>query len=149
GSAFSQRYHLRPQRERGLHWRGMLVSYARWPAAIAGFMDTLSGSTREYALNNKAVVTKAAATRWTLRVHALVFASLAAATAAGFLMPGESNPVVLGFMLWIGGMSLAIVLAERFITLPPAYDDELAARELGPMPRVGHGAAMPANGADA
>lgn len=139
GAAFAQRYHLRPERERGLLLRGMLVSYARWPVAIAGLVDVFAGGPREYALTNKVLAVRAGPTQWTIRVHAAVVVALIAAGAAGLLMPGVPNPVVVGFALWVGGMSLAVVLTERFVTFPPAYDEALAVRELGPMPRIGDG----------
>ena len=51
--AFRQRYYLVPERERGVHWRGMLVQFAKWPTFLRAVWEAVCGTRRAYVITRK------------------------------------------------------------------------------------------------
>ena len=49
---FRQRFAIQPD-ERGFHWRGLLVRFAKWPYLVLAVVDALHGRQRAYELTDK------------------------------------------------------------------------------------------------
>ena len=77
---FRQQFYLDP-RERGLHWRIMLLHFAKWPYMLLALVDVLTRRRLPYSITPKGRVTRRPLTA--LRPHVLTSVVIAAAWAAG------------------------------------------------------------------
>ncbi|MEO6444841.1 MAG: glycosyltransferase family 2 protein [Gemmatimonadaceae bacterium] len=50
---FRQRFYLAPQYERGVHWRAVLMQFAKWPVFIRAVLEVVSGRRVPYLLTSK------------------------------------------------------------------------------------------------
>ena len=50
---FRQRFFLDPKHERGIHWRGWLLRYAKWAQVLQGFVEVLLNRQVPYTLTPK------------------------------------------------------------------------------------------------
>lgn len=126
---FRQRFFLEPERERGLHWRGGLLRLAKWPYVLLALRDALSGPNRGYTLTSKV---RSPRRRYAAApAHLVVAGIVATAWVIGEARGAIHNEVLTVAAAFVVALSLLVVLSE-LRAFPPPYDDELAARELGP-----------------
>jgi cellulose synthase (UDP-forming) len=52
---FRQRFYLNPERERGLHWRAVVLQFAKWPAQMTAIWQALRGTRVDYAVTLKII----------------------------------------------------------------------------------------------
>lgn len=118
---FRQRYYLDPARERGVHWRAMLLQYAKWPHFGRALWDALRGRNVRYVLTRKTGTD--GSTRVLARAHLLVAAGMAAAWGAGTVIHGTLPLALRLAAAAFIGTSLALVATES-LRFPPPYDRE-------------------------
>jgi hypothetical protein len=126
---YRQKFFLKPDCERGVHWRAAFLRFAKWPHVLLALRDTLAGPNRGYALTPKVRVARrryAAA-----RIHLLVAGLVCVAWLVGTARGAPEAPIVLGGAALFVTLSLLVALSElrRF---PSPYEDALASQELGP-----------------
>jgi len=113
---FRQRYYLDPERERGLHWRALVLQFAKWPHQLAALVDVLLRRQVGYAVTPKVELRSRLALT---PPHLVLAAVVAGATALGLAIHGTvATPLV----AWSGiaiVMSLALVNTERWIYPAP------------------------------
>jgi hypothetical protein len=125
---FRQRYYLDPERERGVHWRAMLLQYAKWPHFGGALWDALRGRRVRYVLTRKTDTESSA--RVLSRAHFPVAAGLAVAWMVGTEIHGTLPfPLRLAAAAFIL-TSVALVLTEGRRFPPPYEPDRYARRRL-------------------
>jgi cellulose synthase (UDP-forming) len=132
---FRQRYYLDPARERGLHWRAMVLQYAKWPHLVGAVWDTLRGRNVRYVLTRK---TESQTRHWVLaRAHVLAAAGLAVAWIVGTVVHGATR-VPLSLQLTAATFvvtSLTLAWSER-LRFPPPYEPDRYARRRAEMAEI-------------
>ncbi len=120
---FHQRFFLRPQAERGLHWRAGLLLYARWPYLLRALVDAVLGRKSGYILTRKigGGGQKSLMLFWP---HALTILLLGGAWAWGFFTGARPVASIVAVAAIIVLSSLAVILSE-FLTYPDPYDHRL------------------------
>ena len=88
---FRQRFYLDPKRERGTHWRALLLQFAKWPFLLLALVRALRGPSREYHATQKARMNPSSL-RFAF-VHLFIASAIAAAWLIGTI--GSTVPVTL------------------------------------------------------
>jgi cellulose synthase (UDP-forming) len=107
--AYRQRFFLHPQ-ERGLHLRGALVRFAKWPWVLAAIRDVLSPRRGPYTITPK-VAGAHGPSVW--RPHVAVASLVAGAWAVGMLRGGIHNPVLHLSAALVVALSLLVASTAR------------------------------------
>ena len=116
---FRQRFFFDPKRERGLHWRSVVLQLAKWPHLLWGLFDA--------AINRRVgyVITRKTAGPRTRRVltppHLGIILVVGGATVAGVLMHGILPPVLVVLAALAIASSLALIWTEGW-SYPPPFD---------------------------
>ena len=122
---FRQRFFLRLRSEWGLHWRGGLLRFAKWPVVLLAAVDVLRKGRVPYAITPK--VKAADRHRLLARLHLLPAALVALAWGAGV-----ARGVIDAGLLHLAAatyVTLAVgLIATELADPPPGYDPALAAR---------------------
>jgi cellulose synthase (UDP-forming) len=122
---FRQAYYLDRRREEGVHWRSLVLQYAKWPYFAQALWEALRGWRGDFDV-----------TRKTDRLHAwgsiaLPHLALAAvmlfALAARVALYGTPRPSLLWTAVGFIALSLGLACTEAF-TFPPQFDRGLYAR---------------------
>ena len=133
GAALLGRRVVLERRERGVHWRAMLLNYAKFPLQLAALWDVVRGrDAAEYVLTRKVAGAAGAkegrvAARVVFWPHLAVLVVLVVAATVGIARGVGVNPVMAFFAVWIGGMSLIVLVSERTMTDAPPYDPAIEA----------------------
>jgi len=122
---FRQLYYLDRRRETGVHWRSLVLQYAKWPyfahavwQAVTGWRGafTVTPKTGKRSLGGSIVVP-----------HVMLALLMTAALGTRIAMHGVPRPALLGVALGFIGLSLLLASTEA-IKAPPQFDAALYAR---------------------
>lgn len=121
---YRQRFLVNRGREWGLHWRGGLLRFAKWPVVLVALGDAVTVGTLPYSTTMKV---KGGSRRWALAPHVLAAAVVALAWGIG-VARGVLDDAVLHLAAGIF-VALSLGLAATELREPPDfYDPALAER---------------------
>jgi hypothetical protein len=123
---FSQYYFLDRRRETGLHWRAILLQFAKWPWFVRAAWEALRGTRPAYLLTPK--VAEPPRRGIVARPHLAIAAVLAAAWAVSVALHGPPPPVLQLATAVLIALSLGIAATEWREYPPPFEPDRYAAR---------------------
>ncbi len=130
---FRQRYYLDPERERGIHWRALILQIAKWPQLAGALIDALLHRHVAYTLTPKVA---GGTERYTLApVHLGLAAMLFLAWGAGVIRNGGLEPVLSLLTALVVGSSLLLAWSDTW-RYPPPYDPSLLSRRRAAMGTV-------------
>lgn len=118
-----QRFFLLPSRERGFHWRALLLRLAKWPYLALGAWQAVVGAERPYSVTPKLRTSQKSLMLWP---HLGIALFLALAGLYRYLL--SSEPLDQGVLFWLGAVlavETAMVLTEVYRVFPEPYDDSL------------------------
>jgi cellulose synthase/poly-beta-1,6-N-acetylglucosamine synthase-like glycosyltransferase len=118
---YRQRFYLHPRQERGIHWRGAFLRFAKWPYAALALVEAVLRRERGYAITPKVKRDRAFATL----PHLLTVLLLGSAWIVGTRHQPIHNYVIEGFAAVVVAASAAVVLTE-FLHFPPPFDRTMA-----------------------
>lgn len=122
---FRQDYFLDPQRERGLHWRALLLQFAKWPYFVRALYEALRGWNGAYDVTPKSGSPRR---RGSIAVpHLMLAALLGVAVMVGIAQYGRPGPTVAAIAGALIGLSLGLAWSE-LLPYPPPFEPELHAR---------------------
>ena len=116
---FRQRYYLDPARERGVHWRAMLLQYAKWPHFGRALWDALRGRNVRYVLTRKTGTD--GSPRVLTRAHLLVATGMTAAWGVGTAIHG-TLPLALRLAAAAFIVTSLVLVVTGSFRFPPPYD---------------------------
>ena len=121
---YRQRFFLNRRREWGVHWRGGLLRFAKWPTVLVALGDALRVGSLPYSTTMKV---KGTTRRWALAPHVFAAAAVAVAWVIGTARGVLDDPVLQVAAGVFIAMSLGLAATE--LRDPPEfYDSDLAAR---------------------
>jgi hypothetical protein len=122
---FRQRFYLDPDRERGFHWRAVVLQFAKWPAQLTAIWQAIRGKHVGYAVTLKIV--SSSGRELVLWPHLAAAVLLAEAWIFGAVLEPPVSPVrtLLAAIVVLASGALAWSEAWRY---PPAFDPALYAR---------------------
>jgi cellulose synthase (UDP-forming) len=123
GELFRQRFYLDRRREWGLHLRGGLLRYAKWPYILLALFDSLRQRERGYLTTAKVAMP---VRRLLVVPHGATFGVVAASGAIGRMLGRPVSGLMEAWALVVMGLS-ALVIAVEQVPPPVPYDDDLAA----------------------
>ncbi len=118
---YRQRFYIRRKLELGIHWRAMILRFAKWPWLVAALFDALLLRQRDYEITAKRTL---ATRRFATLPHALTAVVLAAAWLTGRLAGNHPSTLALTLAATVALVSVSIA-ATSFRTFPPPYDPAL------------------------
>lgn len=121
-ATFRQRFYLHPARERGLHWRAIVLQFAKWPAQVHAIWQLVRNRRVAYAVTFKIISTSGH--QLVLWPHLAFAILLAAAWMLGAVYEPPVAPVrtTLSAIVVAGSLLLTWTEAWRY---PPAFDPAL------------------------
>ena len=122
---FRQRFYLDPDRERGFHWRAMVLQFAKWPAQVMAIWQALRGKRVDYAVTMKVVAPSGR--ELVLWPHLAAAVLLAEAWLFGALLEPPINPVRTTLAAMVVSASVLLAWSEAW-DYPPAFDPAHYAR---------------------
>jgi hypothetical protein len=130
---YRQRFFLDRRSEMGIHWRGKLLKFVKWPYILIGLYEALFRPASGYAMTRKDRITTRA--HLLARAYLPVIGLTALAWLLGLLLGATQNFLLL---LIAAGVSLVAVAAigTEFLRFPDPYDARLAKEKLGSPERV-------------
>jgi hypothetical protein len=123
--SFRQRFYLNPERERGLHWRAVVLQFAKWPAQLSAIWQTVRGTRVDYAITLKIIAPSGR--ELVLWPHLAAAVLLAEAWVFGALL----EPPISGVRTTLAAI---VVFASGILAwsetwrYPPAFDPEIYRR---------------------
>jgi Glycosyl transferase family group 2 len=116
---YRQRFYLDWRRERGIHWRSVVVQYASWPWFILALVDVLVGRRPGYVVTQKSK--HGGRYLEFIRVHLTIVTAVALAWISGFILrrPDTSLIMVCAGLVVLGGLAL---IATELRGFPPPWD---------------------------
>ena len=125
---FRQRFYLDPERERGVHWRAVVLQFAKWPAQVLAIWQLIRNVRVGYAVTLKVV---ASSGRQLVLWPHLVFALL---LAEAWLLGAVLAPPVVPTRTALAGVvvagSLLLAWSETW-EYPPSFDPSIYTRYRG------------------
>jgi cellulose synthase/poly-beta-1,6-N-acetylglucosamine synthase-like glycosyltransferase len=118
---YRQRFYLHPRQERGVHWRGAFLRFAKWPYVALAFVEAVFRWERGYAITLKVKRDRAFATL----SHVLTALLIGTAWIVGTWHHSIHNYVVDGLAAAVVAASVAVVLTE-FLAFPAPFDRSMA-----------------------
>jgi cellulose synthase (UDP-forming) len=119
---YKQRFFLDFKREWGIHWRGGLVQFAKWPFILLALYDALSPHHKSYMITRKV---RAKFQRSMLVIpHMFVIAIISFAWTIGVVTGRMTNPMLHASSLVVIIFSLVTILTA-FLRFPDLYDPKL------------------------
>jgi cellulose synthase/poly-beta-1,6-N-acetylglucosamine synthase-like glycosyltransferase len=118
---YRQRFYLHPRQERGVHWRGAFLRFAKWPYVALALVEALFSRERGYAITLKVKQKRAFATL----PHVLTLVVLASAWIIGAWRHGIHNHVIDALAVAVAAISAAVILTE-FLDSPSPFDRSMA-----------------------
>jgi cellulose synthase (UDP-forming) len=125
---YRQRFYLRPGLEWGLHWRAMILKYAKWPWLVIALVDALSASTNRFEVTAKK---KLYARRAVTAPHALVGLAVGSVWILSLLTHRHPDALVQAFAAIAVLASIAIA-ATGYCRFPAPFDSSLSRRMRDP-----------------
>jgi cellulose synthase (UDP-forming) len=122
---FRQLYYLDHRGEKGIHWRSLVLQYAKWPyfahavwQAVRGWKGsfTVTPKTGKRSIGGSIVVP-----------HVMLALTMTVALGMRFALHGVPRPALLGTALGFIGLSLLLASTEA-IKAPPQFDGTLYTR---------------------
>ncbi len=122
---YRQRFYLNVRSEAGLHWRGGVLRFAKWPVVLLALIDVVARKPVPYAITPK---TDAARRSHALvRLHLLPVAMVAVAWTLGMMRGVVETGLLHGLAL--GYVCASVLLMATELALPaPSFDPDLADR---------------------
>lgn len=125
---YRQRFFLDPRREVGIHWRSLVLAYAKWTIFLVAIYDVLTHHRKPYTITRKA---KTKAEHSVLLIpHILIMSLISAAWMIGMISGHLVNP-----LLSISGaivlLSSSLVILTDWLKFPDPYDPGLEKEEIG------------------
>jgi cellulose synthase (UDP-forming) len=116
---FRQLYYLDRKRERGIHWRSLVLQYAKWPYFVQALWQAVSGWRGSFTVTPK---TRTRSRGRGLAVpHAALSLTMAIVLAVHIARYGVPRPALLGSSLGFIAFSLALASSD-LIEPPRQYD---------------------------
>jgi len=119
---YRQRFYLRPRLEWGLHWRAMILKYAKWPWLVIALFDAVSGSTNRFDITAKKNVH---ASRAVTVPHALVGLAIGSVWVISLLTDRHPDALV-QVIAAIAVLTSIAIAATGFCRFPAPFDDSLS-----------------------
>lgn len=130
---FRQRYYLDPDRERGIHWRALILQIAKWPHLAGALLDALLGRHVAYTLTPKVA---GGTERYTLApIHLGLAGMLCLAWGVGVIRNGGVAPELSILTALVAGASVLLAWTDTWHYAPP-YDTALLPRRRAAMGTV-------------
>jgi cellulose synthase (UDP-forming) len=121
---FRQRFYLDPKRERGTHWRALLLQFAKWPFFMLALVRALRSRSRKYDATQKARSNPLSF--GFAFVHLVIAGTIAAAWLIGRV---DSNVPVTLSITCLAIVLLSVSLASTtFWRYPGPFDSDLSTR---------------------
>jgi len=122
---FRQRYYLDREREEGIHWRSLVLQYAKWPYFANALWHALRGWQGDFDVTRKSGTANA---RGNIAIpHAALAVVMAIALAARVTLHGVPRPALLWSAIAFITFSLLLACTEA-IRFPPQFQPGLYAR---------------------
>ena len=122
---FRQLYYLDRRREHGVHWRSLVLQYAKWPYFAHAVWQAVSGWRGSFTVTPK---TGKRSTGGSIVVpHVMLALTMAVALGIRVTLHGVPRPALLGTALGFIGLSLLLASTEA-IKAPPQFDRTRYAR---------------------
>jgi cellulose synthase (UDP-forming) len=121
---YRQRFYLRPRLEWGLHWRAMILKYAKWPWLVIALLDAVSASTNRFEVTAKK---KVYVRRAVTVPHALVGLAIGSVWVVSLLTNRNPDALVQAFAA-IAVLASAAIAATGFRRFPAPFGDYLSSR---------------------
>ena len=122
---FRQRYYLDREREEGIHWRSLVLQYAKWPYFAIALWDALRRWQGDFEVTRK---THTATTRGNIAIpHVVLTVVMAIALAVRLVLHGVPRPALLGSAIAFIAFSLLLGCTEA-MRFPPQFEPGLYAR---------------------
>jgi cellulose synthase/poly-beta-1,6-N-acetylglucosamine synthase-like glycosyltransferase len=118
---YRQRFYLHPRQERGVHWRGAFLRFAKWPYVAFALVEAIFRRDRGYAITPKVKRNRTFATL----PHVLTVLLIATAWILGTWHNTIHNHVFDALAAAVVVASAAVILTE-FLDFPPPFDRRLA-----------------------
>jgi cellulose synthase/poly-beta-1,6-N-acetylglucosamine synthase-like glycosyltransferase len=119
---FRRRFFLDPKRESGLHWRAVLLQFAKWPYQCIAAWRAIRQSTGSYTVTLKL---RSSGSPWLmLSPHwvVLIIMALAVMTALELKIPFTTPIVLAGFAIVLASACIALT---EFLPVPHSWDATL------------------------
>jgi cellulose synthase (UDP-forming) len=116
---YRQSFYLDWRRERGIHWRSVVVQYASWPWFILAFVDVLVGRRPAYAVTRKSK--HPGRSRQFIGVQLTIVATVGLAWLVGLLL-GRPAPAVVVIVAGLVVLASLILIATELRGFPPPWD---------------------------
>ncbi len=119
---FRQRYYLDPERERGLHWRSLILQIAKWPHLAGALIDSLLRRRVAYTLTPKVA---GGTERYALApAHLALAGLLGVAWGVGVIRNGGVAPELTLLTAVVAGASIFLAWTDTW-RYPSPYDPAL------------------------
>jgi cellulose synthase (UDP-forming) len=119
---YRQRFYLDPRREWGLHWRAILLRYAKWPVFILALWEVVSSRRVDYALTRK--VKAESRSRKLLIPHGIVIISVSVALVIGLLLGRQVPMPVYLIAAMVLTTSFFLILTDQ-LKFPEPFEKRL------------------------
>ena len=117
--AYRQRFFLGGRAERGVHWRALVLEWAKWPAMLMALLDVVSRRRNEYVITRKIKVDSQSPV---LRIpHGLAAVVVASAWALGVTRQQIGSPILHAATAAVVLLSLCLIASED-APKPEPYD---------------------------
>jgi hypothetical protein len=122
---FRQRYYLDPEREEGIHWRSLVLQYAKWPYFANALWHALRGWRGDFDVTRKSGTANA---RGSIAIpHVALAVVMAIALALRLALHGVPRPALLWSAVAFIAFSLLLAFTEA-MRFPPQFQPDLYAR---------------------
>ncbi|MDQ3696893.1 MAG: glycosyltransferase [Gemmatimonadota bacterium] len=123
--AFRQRYYLDPVRERGFHWRAIVLQFAKWPAQLFAIWQAIRSTRVEYSVTLKVI--SSTGRQLVLWPHLAAAVLLAEAWVFGALLEPPISAVRTTLAAMVVLLSALLAWSESW-DYPPAFEPGVYAR---------------------
>ena len=122
---FRERFALDPAREKGFHWRALILSLAKWPVLLVSLLDAVLGRRKPYQTTPKTGTPSGVARRWVLAPAQVgVALAVSISVAAGVARHGALETELWVAAALVIGTSLILAWTDTW-RYPPPYDPRL------------------------
>ena len=122
---FRQRYYLDRKREEGIHWRSLVLQYAKWPYFANALWHALRRWRGDFDVTRKAGTSNVRGS--IAKPHVALAAVMAIALAVRLRLHGVPRPALLGSAVAFIAFSLLLACTEA-MRFPPQFEPRLYAR---------------------
>jgi cellulose synthase (UDP-forming) len=130
---YRERFFLDRRTEIGIHWRGKLLKFVKWPYILIALYEALLRPARGYAMTRKDRVARRP--HLLARAHLPVIGLTVLAWLVGVLL-GATQYFLLLLLAAIVTLLAAAVIVTEFFRFPDPYDPKLAREKFGSPERV-------------